>query len=167
MNPKKKFVKAAADMEKALAEALSTVIEKDAARPEQLENLIKLMTKKEIALSLLLEEINKVTFKKGRRKKKFNNNNPIWIDGEEARSTAKPYPSTINVSGVKDNIKKVSVTLHQLSHTWPRDLIILLAGPEKRNLVLMCFAGAGEPLKNVTFNRNKKSGNHFQMVYRI
>jgi len=60
-----------------------------------------------------------------------------------------PYPSVITVSGVTGVVSKVTVTLADLSHTFPADLDILLVGPRGQNVLLMSDAGAGFDLNSV------------------
>lgn len=150
MDPQKKFLLAAADMEQALADALHAVIEHDDFCPEQLEWMLKLITKKEIILSFLLDDINKLNFKPQKRKKTFRNTNPIWIPAEGFTGPANPYPSTIQVSGVKGVIKKITVTLRHIYHTWPRDIHAMLVGPEGQNIILFSTVGGGTTFENLT-----------------
>ncbi|MCB1102854.1 MAG: S8 family serine peptidase, partial [Kiritimatiellae bacterium] len=54
---------------------------------------------------------------------------------------ATPYPSTITVTNLGDQLSKVTVTLHSFSHTWPEDVDVLLVGPEGQSVVLMSAVG--------------------------
>ncbi len=63
---------------------------------------------------------------------------------------AAPYPSTNFVSGLTGTVSKVTVTLNNLNHTFPKDLDILLVGPGGQNVVLMSHAGSFYDLINVT-----------------
>ena len=56
---------------------------------------------------------------------------------------ANPYPSAINVSGVNGAVKKVTVRLNDLTHTFPDDLDILVVGPQGQKVMLMGEAGGG------------------------
>src|SRR5262249_34297496 len=76
----------------------------------------------------------------------FSNPNGITINDF---STATPYPSTINVSGVPQPITKITVNLFNVSHTYPSDIDILLVGPTGEQVVLMSDAGAGNPIANL------------------
>ena len=60
------------------------------------------------------------------------------------------YPSTLSVSGLTGQISKVTVTLSNLSHTYPDDLDILLVGPTTNSVMLMSDAGGGNALTDVT-----------------
>src|SRR2546426_3882 len=54
-----------------------------------------------------------------------------------------PYPSTIAVSGMGGTISNVTVTLRNLSHTWTRDIDVLLVGPTGQTVIVMSDAGSG------------------------
>ena len=59
---------------------------------------------------------------------------------------ASPYPSNVVVSGLSGAVTYVTVTLTGLTHTYPRDLEILLVSPTTtRNLLLMSDVGGGRP----------------------
>ncbi|HTY88874.1 MAG TPA: M4 family metallopeptidase [Candidatus Acidoferrum sp.] len=60
------------------------------------------------------------------------------------------YPSTIIVSGLSGTISKVTVTLHNVNHTYPEDLDILLVSPSGTNVMLMSDAGGGGDLIGLT-----------------
>jgi subtilisin-like proprotein convertase family protein len=63
---------------------------------------------------------------------------------------ANPYPSNITVSGLSDLVDTVTVTLNNLSHTFPADIDILLVGPEGQTLILMSDRGGGFDISNAT-----------------
>ena len=80
------------------------------------------------------------TFIVGEGSVRFVNSNPITITSPAigtAQSPANPYPSPISVSGISGIITKVTVTLSNLSHTSPRDMEIMLVGPQGQRSVLM------------------------------
>ena len=59
---------------------------------------------------------------------------------------ASPYPSNITVSGLSGTVTYVTVTLTGLTHTYPRDLEILLVSPTTdRNLIIMSDVGGDNP----------------------
>ena len=63
---------------------------------------------------------------------------------------ANPYPSTITVSGFqRSRIKKVTVRLSGLTHTWPGDLDILLVAPKNRPVLLLENAGGREDVNGI------------------
>ncbi|NBR85042.1 MAG: DUF11 domain-containing protein, partial [Verrucomicrobia bacterium] len=60
------------------------------------------------------------------------------------------YPATINVLGLTGVVDQVSVTLSNLSHTFPADFDILLVGPQGQSVVLMSDCGANFLMTNAT-----------------
>ncbi|HVG28855.1 MAG TPA: VCBS repeat-containing protein [Pyrinomonadaceae bacterium] len=81
----------------------------------------------------------------------FSNPTPINInDGGSPPTPATPYPSTINVSGVNGRVNKVTVTLHNLNHTFPDDVDVLLVGPAGQSALLMSDVGGFTPVGDVT-----------------
>ena len=77
----------------------------------------------------------------------FANSSPITIP---ASGPASPYPSSIAVSGLTGTVSKVTVTLNNMSHTFPDDIDILLVGPAGQKVVIMSDAGGGFDINNVT-----------------
>jgi subtilisin-like proprotein convertase family protein len=75
----------------------------------------------------------------------FANTGTIVIRDNQAAS---PYPATINVSGVTGQVAKVTATLSGLSHGFPQDISVLLAGPQGQKVVLMSRAGGTSPMTN-------------------
>lgn len=65
-------------------------------------------------------------------------------------AVARPYPSQLGVSGLPGTLSQVSVSLHGFSHTWPRDVRILLVGPQGQRVVLLSDAGGDQAVGNVT-----------------
>jgi len=67
---------------------------------------------------------------------------------------ATPYPSTINVSGISGTVTKVTASIFGLSHTFPGDIDILLAGPAGQRIILMSDVGSGTDAinANLTFD---------------
>ena len=64
----------------------------------------------------------------------FSNGAAIVIPADGA---APPYPSGIAVSGITNQVTKVTVTLKQMTHTFPNDVDVLLVGPTGVKFVLM------------------------------
>ena len=62
---------------------------------------------------------------------------------------ANPYPSGIVVSGVTGTVTKVTVTLPNVTHSYPDDLDIVLIGPLGQKVMLMSDAGEGPDLTGV------------------
>ena len=80
------------------------------------------------------------------------NSNPalIKIPGTGTSGPGSPYPSTITVSGVAGMVTKVTVTLSNLTHTYPDDIDVLLVGPTGQRLLLMSDTGGASDVNNVT-----------------
>lgn len=57
--------------------------------------------------------------------------------------TAQPYPSTLQVSGISDPVRNVSVSLFGLTHGLSADVDILLVGPRGQSVMLMSDVGNG------------------------
>ncbi len=71
----------------------------------------------------------------------FGNSSAITINDN---STASPYPSTINVTGVNPAyMTSVRVSISGLTHSYPDDLDIILVGPQGQRSILMSDAGGG------------------------
>lgn len=81
----------------------------------------------------------------------FQNGGVVNIPGTGTSGPANPYPSTINVAGLPTSIRKVTVRLSNLSHTFPDDLDILLARPSGPNAIIMSDVGGGTNISNLTF----------------
>lgn len=79
----------------------------------------------------------------------FHAENPDAIDLNPVGPAA-IFPSVLGVSNVIGTIFKVSVTLSNLSHTFPDDLDILLVSPSGDRVLLMSDACGGSDLENVT-----------------
>jgi subtilisin-like proprotein convertase family protein len=83
----------------------------------------------------------------------FSNTNPIAInDSGTPPTVASLYPSTISVAGLDGSVSHVTVTLHGLTHTFPSDLDILLAGPNGQVSMLMSEVGGNTrfPVSDLT-----------------
>lgn len=77
----------------------------------------------------------------------FWNTAPIYIPAlqytpQPDEGPASPYPSIIQVSNVTGYVSKVTVTVSNMSHTYPHDIGMLLVGPAT-NTVLMDAAVQG------------------------
>ncbi len=85
----------------------------------------------------------------------FSNTNPIAILDD---TSSLPYPSTINVSGLTGILSKVTATLSGFSHTFPRDVDVLLVTPTGADTLLMSHA-ADQPALNLdlTFDDSASS----------
>ena len=66
--------------------------------------------------------------------------------------TANPYPSTITVSGATGQATRIRVTLYGLSHSYARDIDILLVGPTGAETILMSDVGRDISNVKLTFD---------------
>lgn len=91
----------------------------------------------------------------------FSNTNGITIVDAtvSAPSAAIPYPSTIQVSGITGFVSRVSVSLSNLSHTFPDDIGSVVVHPSGRTSVLMAHAGGSLVAShvNLTFDRGSST----------
>lgn len=77
-------------------------------------------------------------------------------------TTASLYPSTINVSGLDgQSVSQVTLTLNGLSHSFPSDLDIGLAGPGGQMAMLMSEVGGNikYPVSNLTITLDNNAAN--------
>ena len=65
-------------------------------------------------------------------------------------TTASPYPSTINVSGLAGTVTKVTVTLAGFAHTYPDDIDVVVTSPDGRRVALMGAVGGGTAVSGLT-----------------
>ena len=95
----------------------------------------------------------------------FANSNAITIPDPAAPNPpyppqsgpAKPYPSVITVSNLTGVLGKVTVTLSNLSHTYPGDINALLVAPGGAKTLLMSHAGSAANGVNLTFDDSASS----------
>ncbi len=78
----------------------------------------------------------------------FSNTTSITVPSSGAAS---PYPSNITVAGLRGTVSKVTVTLRNITHTFPGDMDVLLVGPTGVKLVLMSDAIGSNDLTGATF----------------
>jgi subtilisin-like proprotein convertase family protein len=80
----------------------------------------------------------------------FTNASPIWISA--TTGAASPYPSELNVAGLKQGkLLDLNVTLRGFSHTFPEDVDILLVAPNGASAVIFSDLGGGTDVSNLTF----------------
>lgn len=70
----------------------------------------------------------------------FTNSNAITIPDH---GLASPYPSVITTEGITGTVVKVTATLNNFSHTYPRDVSVMLVSPVGRKSILMAHGGGG------------------------
>src|SRR5437879_2641489 len=81
----------------------------------------------------------------------FSNSGSITInDSFTPPTTASPYPSSINVSGVSGSITNISVQLKNFGHNSPADVDVLLVNPGDSSIILMSDAGSNFSVSNKT-----------------
>ena len=78
----------------------------------------------------------------------YSNPAPITINDN---APANPFPSTINVTGATTSITTMSVTIQNLSHTWPNDIDVVLVSPTGIGFALMSDPGSGTDVASVTY----------------
>jgi hypothetical protein len=92
----------------------------------------------------------------------FTSTVPIIIPAGAPGTTtgpASPYPSTVNVAFLGGTVTKLTVTLNNLSHTFPGDLDILLVGPGGQSVILMSDTGGGLDIVNVNLTFDDAAAN--------
>ncbi len=81
----------------------------------------------------------------------FTNGEAIAVPGTGTEGEADPYPSTIQVAGIKKGtVLDVNLTLNALSHEDPGDLGVMLLAPNGRPAVLMDGAADNAAAEDVT-----------------
>lgn len=69
--------------------------------------------------------------------------------------TASPYPSIINISNVPGTIKRATVTLRGVNHSYAADIDALLVGPGGEKVILMAYCGESNIVNAIiTFDDN-------------
>ena len=63
-------------------------------------------------------------------------------------TTADPYPSNCNITGLSGNITDVNLSINGISHTFPDDIDMLLVGPGGQNAIVMSDTGGGLDIVN-------------------
>jgi hypothetical protein len=63
--------------------------------------------------------------------------------------SATPYPSTITVSGLTDNIQDLNVRLNGFQHTWPSDVDVVLVGPTGAGTFVMGGPGGSDAVSGL------------------
>jgi len=104
------------------------------------------------------------TYTLGTLSTSFFSTNAIIINDN---TTASPYPSTINVSGLGGVIIKATVTLTNLYHLSPSDIGALLVAPNQQNTLIMANAGGGNAVSHVTLTFDDAATNslpHFTQI---
>jgi uncharacterized delta-60 repeat protein len=74
-------------------------------------------------------------------------------------TNASPYPSVISVSGVGHTLVKSTVTLTNLSHTYPQDVDALTVSPSQKSTLIMSLAGASYTVNHITVTFDDAASN--------
>ena len=106
------------------------------------------MSKRHVTLSLAGITLLGLMAGSARAQTTFTNPNLITIVDN---GVANPYPSTINVSGLTGTITNITVTIHQISHTYIADVGAVLVGPGGQKVVLFDGAGGDSVISNLTW----------------
>ncbi len=77
---------------------------------------------------------------------KVANPTTITIPGS---GPAEPYPSTILISGLTGTVFKITVTLSNLTHTFPDDVDVILVGPRGQTALIVSDVGGGDAVEHV------------------
>jgi uncharacterized delta-60 repeat protein len=86
----------------------------------------------------------------------YYNTNAIIINDD---TTASPYPSTINISGLGGVVVKATVTLTNMNHGSASDIGVLLAAPDQQDTLLIAHAGGPNAISKVTLKFDDASTN--------
>jgi subtilisin-like proprotein convertase family protein len=85
----------------------------------------------------------------------FSNATPIVIPASGTGATtgapANPYPANIVVAGFAGTVSNVTVTLKQISHTFPSDVDVLLVGPTGQKFIVMSDVIGGTDFTGQTY----------------
>ncbi len=81
----------------------------------------------------------------------FSNPTAIEVPAAATQGFSSPYPSTIVVQGLLGVVVDVNVTLHDVSHSCPDDLDILLVGPLGQRLVIQSDATGCSSINALTY----------------
>lgn len=104
------------------------------------------------------------TYMLGTFTKTFANTSLIIINDN---TSASPYPSIINVSGVGGSLIKATVTFANLTHSWPADIDALLESPSQQSALLMANAGGGFAVHGVTLTFDDAAPNPLPQTNQI
>jgi subtilisin-like proprotein convertase family protein len=90
------------------------------------------------------------------------NSGAITIESVTTPDAASLYSSNVTVSGLNTGTVKVSVTLNNFSHTWPRDVDIMLEAPTGQKVMLMSDVGGTNPgVSGLTLTIDEEATSNF------
>jgi subtilisin-like proprotein convertase family protein len=78
-----------------------------------------------------------------------------------------PYPSSITVSGMGGTITQVTVTLNNLTHTFPSDIDIMLLGPNGQGVMIFSDVGGSSSMSGVTVTLSDNASSSLPINGRI
>lgn len=81
----------------------------------------------------------------------FSNAVAIAVPGAGTSGVGNPYPSNISVSGLGSATEKVTVTLRNISHTYPSDIDVLLVSPTGKKFIVMSDVIGGTDMTGQTY----------------
>jgi subtilisin-like proprotein convertase family protein len=131
----------------ALQTTIAEMKKKGSSGSSQIKAMEAEITSLQKSVSDFYQEILKIRNSQGNPAKpsaltaSFCNSAAITINTGSLPSTATPYPSTINVSGLTGTITKVTVTLNNYTHPFPDDVDVLLVSPTGESAIIMSDAG--------------------------
>lgn len=97
----------------------------------------------------------------------FSNPASITFNDATVQSTiaaGSPYPSNIVVSGFVGTIGKVTVTLNNISHTFPDDIELLVVSPNGQKVKLMSDTCGGTDITSQTWTFDDQAATQFANV---
>jgi subtilisin-like proprotein convertase family protein len=89
----------------------------------------------------------------------FESTQPFTIPGTGTDGNANPYPSIVNVTGLPTSIRRASVRLTNLSHTFPDDIDMLLVGPDGQNAIILSDVGGSIDFSGLTLTLDDSAAN--------
>lgn len=81
----------------------------------------------------------------------FSNATSISVPGSGSSGVGNPYPSNISVSGLGTATEKVTVTLRNISHSFPADIDVLLVSPTGKKFIIMSDVIGGTDMTGQTY----------------
>lgn len=104
---------------------------------------------------------NLVGFKAGAATISLSNPETIILPGGDPLDpgAGSVYPSTVQISGATNAISKVTVTVRNITHSWPDDIDLLLVGPGGRNVMLLSDCGLDNGASDITITFDDSAAN--------
>ncbi len=112
-----------------------------------------------IALLGLLLSVVPPTIAQASGPTSFANTGTITVPAVGTDGVATPYPSPINVSGLGGTITHLTLTVMGFGHGYPRDVDMLLVGPNGASLIPWSDVGDSAPVSNLTITLDDRATN--------